>query len=173
MLLTVLAVALVAGLGVAGWRWREISVYPEAGGWGMGARTWKIGKPIYIGMSYEKDDAHGTITITSARPDVVHDSADAHIGFYVCTVNTAETGAIGSSDERDMRRFCSSLVPADGARLKLNAHPFQQVVMAVTLTRPGRVKIAGMRISYARGWHRGSDLTGGIIVVGGPTRNYG
>jgi hypothetical protein len=48
----------------------------------------------------------------------------------------------------------------------LNAQPLQQVVMGVTLTRLGEVKIAGMDIDDDRGWQRGSDLTGGTIVVG-------
>ncbi|HEU4566417.1 MAG TPA: hypothetical protein VFR99_00180 [Marmoricola sp.] len=171
-LLFVVAVAVVAVAGMVLWNWRQISVYPKTGGWGAGSHTWSVGRPIYFGMSYEPHDAHGTITIRSARANVVHDSANARIVFQVCTIDPGEEiGAIGSSDERGIRKYCSSLVPAAGATLKLNARPFQQVVMAVTLTRPGEVEIDGMNIDYERGWQRGSDLTGGTIVVGGPTRH--
>jgi hypothetical protein len=35
----------------------------------------------------------------------------------------------------------------------------------VTTTRPGRVKVAGMDLSYDLGWHTGSQRTGGVVVV--------
>ena len=91
-----LAVAFGVVVVVAGWRWRQISVYPQdgAGSWGMSSRTWKVGKPIYVGMSYEKDDARGTITIGSVRPNVVQGSADAKIHFYVCTIDPAEKPSV-------------------------------------------------------------------------------
>ena len=65
-----------------------------------------------------------------------------------------------------MHEYCDALVPADGATLRLDADPMQQVVMAVTLRQPGRVRVDGMDLEYTLGWQAGTQRIGGEVVVG-------
>lgn len=155
----------VAALLVLGDRWRHPTVYPGTGGWGMSSRNFPVGVPLYVGMTYEGRDQHGTLTIRGTRAHVVANSSDATIDFFVCTVNRSVVGAIGSVDEAGIHEQCLTLVPAEGARLELNADPRQQVVMAVTNAHAGRVRIVGMDLSYSHGWQRGTQRTGGVIVL--------
>ena len=100
----------------------------------------------------------------------VQDSADTDVTFYVCTIAPlAGVGAIGSSNEDDIHEYCGSLVPAEGATLRLHASPMQQVVMAVTLRRPGRVRIDGVDLDYRLGWQAGTQRIGGEVRLDHPS----
>lgn len=93
-------------------------------------------------------------------------SSGAMIDFFVCTVDqSAGIGSIGSVLGDEIQNECLTLVPAEGARLELHATPRQQVVMAVTNAHPGRVRIVGMDLSYTHGWQRGTQRTGGTLVL--------
>ena len=154
----------VAGLAVVGWVWRHPTAFREAGGWGLSHRSWPVDTPLYIGMTYETPDAEGRVTIHAARAKEVRDSANSVIDFFVCTVDaTSGVGAIGAVPESDIHDECSSLVPAEGASMELNAKPRQQVVMAVSLARPGRIQVRGVELTYSHGWRRGTQLVGGEI----------
>ena len=160
-------IAAVTGLTALGLHLRHPPAFDEVGGWAAGVENRDLGDPLYVGMSYPHDDAEGTITIRSARANVVRDSADAEIAFYVCTIAPLTgVGAIGSGSEKDIQEYCDSLVPAVGATLRLDAQPMQQVVMAVTLRQPGRVRVDGMDLGYTLGWRAGTQRIGGEVRVG-------
>ena len=162
-----LVIAAVSGLAALGLHLRQPTAFRETDGWAAGVENRDLDDPLYVGMSYADDDAEGTITIRSARAHVVENSADADITFYVCALAPLTgIGAIGSSNEQDMRELCDSLVPADGATLRLDAQPMQQVVMAVTLRQPGRVRVDGMDLEYTLGWQAGTQRIGGEVLVG-------
>jgi hypothetical protein len=166
-LVWVLVIAAVSGLVALGLHLRQPTAFNEAGGWATGVENRDLNDPLYVGMSYAQDEAEGIITIRSARANVVQDSADADIEFYVCSIAPlAGVGAIGASNEKDMHDFCDSLVPADGATLRLNALPMQQVVMAVTLRHPGLVRVDGLDLDYTLGWQAGTQRIGGEVLVG-------
>jgi hypothetical protein len=162
-----LVVAAVSGLAALGLHLRQPTAFRETDGWAAGVEDRDLGDPLYVGMSYPEDDADGTITIRSASANVVENSAGADISFHVCTIAPhTGIGAIGSSNEKDMHEYCDALVPADGATLRLDADPMQQVVMAVTLRQPGRVRVDGMDLEYTLGWQAGTQRIGGEVVVG-------
>jgi len=166
-LVCAVVIAALSGLAALGLHLRQPTAFHNAGGGVIGVENRGLDDPLYVGMSYEQDDAEGTITIQSARANVVQDSADADVTFYVCSIAPlAGVGAIGSSNEEDMHELCSSLVPAEGATLRLHAIPMQQVVMAITLRRPGLVRVDGMDLDYTLGWQAGTQRIGGEVVVG-------
>jgi hypothetical protein len=166
-----LALALVAGLAVLGWTWRHPTAFPEAGGWGVGSHQRPVGAPFYVGMTSENHDARGTVTIHSARAHVVRDSAAAEIEFFVCTVDPSSgVGSIGAVPQSEIHHECSALVPAEGAKMRLNATPRQQVVMAVSLSHAGRVKVEGLDLDYSHGWQHGTQRTGGEVDLGSRQR---
>lgn len=169
-MLWLLVLALIAALLLIGARWRHPTVFPGAGGWGMSSRNFALGEPLYVGMSYEKRGQSGTATIRDVTANVVRNSSHATIEFFVCTVNTSSgIETIGSVDGDGIHDFCLTLEPAAGREIKLNADPRQQVVMALTNMDPGRVKIVGMDLSYSHGWQRGTQLTGGTVVLASRT----
>ncbi|MDP3967067.1 MAG: hypothetical protein Q8Q02_02205 [Nocardioides sp.] len=166
-----LGLALVAGLALLGWTWRHPTAFPEAGGWGSTHDRARPGVPLYVGMTYPEDDAHGSMTVEKVRANVVSDSADATIDFYVCTVDGSEgIGAIGSAMGDDIDDYCLSLVPAEGVEVDLDAVPMEQVVMEVAIGRPGVVRIEGMDLTYRLGWQTGTQRTGGFVELAGKRR---
>lgn len=157
---------LLAGLAAAGWWWRHPAAFTEAGGWGVGNKDFPLGVPLYVGMSYEERGASGAATIHAVRTHVVSDSAGARIEFFVCTIDkSAGVGAIGTYRGSTIHHDCSSLLPAEGATLRLNADPRQQLVMAVSLTHAGRVQIQGVDLDYNYGWQHGTQRIGGDVDV--------
>ncbi len=167
IVLWLLAPIVVAALVILGDRWRHPTVFPEAGGWGTGSRNFPVGVPLYVGMTYEQQGERGTVTIRDVHAHIVRNTSGATAEFFVCTIATrSDSGAIGSVSGDEIHDYCQTLVPATGARVELNAQPLQQVVMAVTNAHPGRVRIAGMDLSYSHSWQRGTQRTGGVIVLG-------
>jgi hypothetical protein len=49
--------------------------------------------------------------------------------------------------------------------LELNADPYQQLVMAVMLTKAGRDHVEGVDLDYSHGWQRGTQRIGGDFDV--------
>jgi hypothetical protein len=146
--------------------WRQISVFDDAGGWGMKDVQQPGDSPLYVGMSTQPRSARGTVRIGSAQAVVEKDTGDAVIDFYVCTVDPQSgVGAIGAVHEREVHKECSRLVPAKGATLRLGHRPREQLVMAVQLRRPGVVHVRAADVAYADGWQRGHQQVGGDVVV--------
>ncbi len=165
------AVLLLAGLVTLGWFWRHPTAFPESGGFGIGHDDLPLNTPMYFGMSYQAPGASGEITIHSARANVVRDSAESRIELFVCTIEaSADVGGIGAVYEAEAKRSCSSLVPAEGATLELNADLLQQLVIAVSLTEPGQVEVQGIDLNYSHGWQRGTQRMGGDVDVRHPGR---
>lgn len=152
---------------MAGWTWRHPDAFADAGGWGMNVGGRKVGSVLYAGMSYPRSRDGGSVTLHGGHADVASGAANARIELLVCTLKPdAGVGAIGSSNGDDILQFCSSLVPIAGERLDLQYAPMrQQVVMKVTLTHPGTVRITDITLDYTAGWQTGSQRTGGRIVM--------
>ncbi len=84
-----------------------------------------------------------------------------------CTIDPdAGIGAIGSYGGDSIHDGCTSLVPLEGQRVDLQyARMRQQTVLKVTLTHRGSVNISDITLDYGYGWQRGSQRTGGQIVM--------
>jgi hypothetical protein len=161
----VLAVALVAGLVRLGWVWRHPSAFDEPGGFGMSGRQ-PVDEPLYAGLVFEKDGATGEVELDSVHAHVTRNSAAAKIEFYLCFIDpAADVGAIGSVEQQDLDDDCEMLIPAEGATMQLNAAPRQQLVVGVTLTSPGSVRLGSVDVTYSYGRQHGTQRTGGELVL--------
>ncbi len=87
--------------------------------------------------------------------------------LWVCTFRPeAEVGAIGTYVGDHIHDDCETLEPITGKRLDLFSSPFrQQVVLGVTLMRPGLVKVSSISLDYNDSWQTGTQRTGGDVVV--------
>ena len=61
----------------------------------------------------------------------------------------------------DLDAFCRDVVPAEGALLG----PRDQLVVAVTVDRPGRLTLDGVELVWREGWGRGDQVVGPRIAV--------
>lgn len=157
--------AVVACLGVLESQRRHPEAFAEAGGWGFRGPG-RVGEAKYVGMSYDRRGEHGTVTIHEVSPDLVENTSAARFRFFVCRVGGVKTiGAIGIVGEEGIANSCLSLEPAGGAELRLGRSPMDQIVMAVTPMKPGRVRIRSLHVTYSRGWQSGTQTIGGRITL--------
>ena len=155
--------ALVAS-GVLLSQWRHPSAFPEAGGWAVGVRHQKINEPVFVGITFPDQDAEGTVSIDTVKGHGVTNTAEAELSYFVCTIDTA-VDAIGSGSQADVDDVCSTLAPADGATLSLGIRSREQLLLKVTPTKPGVVRLHGLDITYAHGWQHGTQHIGGDVNV--------
>lgn len=160
-----LVLVLVAGSAWAGWSWRSHpAAFVDAGGYGFAYDDLHDGVRHYAGMSDPADGVDGEVTVHSAEAHVVEDSADADIRLFVCTIDESSgVGAVGVVSEADVRDECSSLVPAEGATLRLAPVPAQQLVLSFSLPHAGTLRIRGVDVDYSHGWRRGTQRVGGDL----------
>ncbi len=162
----VLAMALIAGLVVLGWTWRHPAAFRDAGGWGIDDTDNQVGDTLYVGMTYPRQDG-GHVTLHGGQVNFRTGEDNADADLLLCTIDPdAPVGAIGGYRGDTIHEDCSELVPLAGQRLALqSAGMSHQVVLKVTLTRPGSVEIADITLDYSHGWQRGSQRTGGQVTM--------
>lgn len=167
VLTVVVLAALLGGAARVGWIWAHPQAFMDAGGWGMGADNRKVGATIYAGISYPRDRDGGHVVLRGGQANIVSGAQNADVELLVCTLDPeAEFGAIGSYSGKGIYKACLSLEPLEGERLDLHYAPMrQQIVMKVTLTQRGTVNISDVTLDYNFGWQRGSQRTGGNIVM--------
>jgi hypothetical protein len=160
--------ATLLGLSTLGWFWRHPTAFHGYGGWTVGHESWPVGDPLFVGITYPERGAGGSVTIRAASAHLAGDSTGVEIEFFVCTINEAAgVGAVGAAGLDAISRTCSSLRPVSGAEMTLAETAADQLVMAVTLTEPGRVVIRGVDLSYSHGWQRGTQRVGGDVKIAG------
>jgi len=162
-----LIAAVVVGVALLGWSWRHPEAFHDSGGWGVTAPNSKIGETLYVGMSYPRSEDGGYVTLHGGHVNFNSGADNADVELLLCTIDpNAGVGAIGSYRGDSIHEDCSNLVPIHGQRLHLeSAGMSQQVVLAVTLTYRGSVDISDITLDYTYGWHRGSQRTGGQVVM--------
>lgn len=163
--LAVLVALALGGVGLLAFEWRHPSAFPDAGGWGVGSRHQPLDEPVFVAMTYPDLDSDETVRVDRVTGHGVTDSADAELAYLVCTLRPRVEGAIGSADRATADKYCSALTPADGVTLSLGRHPREQLLLEVTLTRPGVVRIHGLDVTYAHGWQHGTQHIGGDVAL--------
>lgn len=161
------AVGLGASLLWLGWTWRHPQAFHDSGGWGVGFDKRHVGDSFYAGMSYPRHGDGGHVTLHGGHVNFTTGADIADVELLVCTIaKDAQVGAIGTYGGDTIHDDCDTLVPIRGQRLDLHDAPLrQQVVLKVTLTRPGTVRIADVTVDYSYGWQRGSQRIGGEVVM--------
>jgi hypothetical protein len=153
------AAALVVALAALSWTWRHPHAFDDAdGSIGQTARSWPVGKSIYVGVTYGDHD--GTITLEDAEPVVERNSARAEIDHFVCIPVHPGGGSIGSVDKAGAREHCATLEPVDGRAITLESSEHRQVLMRITPTTGGVVEIPSSTLTYRDGWRVGSQRVG-------------
>lgn len=166
--LAVISTALILGGLTWAWQWRT---HPETfPGDGNEMRTTLEGprRSLYFGVTYPYPGEGEAISIESVSPRTVLNTAEATFGFYVCTLDLDGTGysALGATGPREFARVCPTPVPViDGTELDVGAEPPQQLVMGVTVHRPGVVRTRGVDLTYSRGWQHGTQAIGGHVRI--------
>lgn len=166
-LLAAVVAVVLAGFVLLGWTWRHPQAFVDPGGWATGIGKKQVGDTIYVGMSYPRSRDGGHVTLRSGRVNFGAGAENAEVDLLICALDAeARVGAIGSYVGDSIHDDCSTLVPIEGQRLDLQYSPMrQQVVLAVTLTHPGSVKISDVTLGYSHRWRRGLQRTGGGVVV--------
>lgn len=121
----------------------------------MGHRIWTV-------LEHGQTAAPGTIDIDSINPNVTRDGAAVQVNYAVCQLDAQVLAAEGVSGsgygmrDHHVRRYCTRLVPAEGATMRLGTKPGQELLVGVTTTQPGRSVIRSHRIEFHEGWRRGA-----------------
>lgn len=159
-----LALAILAGLAALAWEWRHPDVFREAdGSIGMNAESWPVGKAIYVGVTFG-DESSDPISLESVEPAVERNSAQAEIGYYVCTAKQPGGGNIGSAGPGAVKQHCGALDLIDRS-FKFQPGEGRQILMQVIPTTAGVVQVSSSKITYRSGWQSGSQRVGDGIRV--------
>lgn len=167
----VVAVLVLAALLVAGQWWTTPDLFHDSGA-GMRLDPQPVAKAaVAFGVTAPLTDGESgptVITFTdSAVVELPTNSAEAIAEVLVCRA-TRGADPIGAVPVDELDDFCDEVVPVeDGVRMVLSqweARDRDYVVVAVTPTRPGRVHLAGVTLSYrtdrSHFYRRGGDRIG-------------
>ncbi|WP_345718288.1 hypothetical protein [Angustibacter luteus] len=112
---------------------------------------------------------HGTVTFRQITANVVQNDAGAGVHLSVCRLDPErlDGSVIGAIDVADLSDYCRTLEPVRGATFDLDAASARQsqIVLTITPTRPGVVKVNGVRVSYRQGLRFGEQTTGPHLTV--------
>lgn len=163
LVLAFLATVLMLG-GLAGaWAWRTHPQAVSEDGSGFRTSVGADGGRLYVAVTYPDQDSTGTVSIDRAAPRTVENTAGATVDFYVCTLEGVGTGydALGAAGPRGFAEMCPDAEPVrEGSLLGLGEDRRQQLVMGVTVHRPGVVRIRGVDLTYSKGWQHGTQSVG-------------
>jgi hypothetical protein len=160
----IIGVVLLVALVLAWQWWRHPDLLPDDGGeWGTAPRPVADAALAFAITSPTAKGAPTTLTWHGGRAVFSTNSAHAQSEFSLCEVRpeVVRSGIFFGWPVSGLSRFCSAIHPvAPGMRLTYpNRHEF--LMMTLTPTRPGSVRVTGVDIDYALGadhlFRRGTD----------------
>jgi hypothetical protein len=159
---------IVAALAVLGWRWRHPTFFPPGTARVSDGVTTHPNVTNWIGLTYpDVSRPQAILHIDGVQPRIAYNSADARISFFVCT-NIQPPGpaelALGSV-QGDVSKYCSDLVPATDVDMPTGRGHFENLVMRVVATQPGKVRVNGIDVRYKSGWQHGTQWTGNGVII--------
>ena len=116
-----------------------------------------VGETVYAGLLVHSDDP---INVRSVTPRVSRNDAGATVTVMTCTVTGAD--GVGAVPAGEIARLCAPLEEFVPAVLALPTR--HSLVVAITPTRPGMLRIDGVDISYRDGLRIGRQHTGVTIT---------
>lgn len=156
-----LALAVVLAVTATAWLWRHPDRSFDSG-YGVGVER-AVGDTIWTPLEQGRTAAPGEIVIESIVPRMESDGASVEVEYAICHLDPATLAAegVGGSPlggrDRDLGRYCTRVVTAEGASMRLGTDPGRELLVGVTPTRPGRTVIQSHRIEFQEGWQKGSD----------------
>jgi hypothetical protein len=156
-----LVLALVLAVAATVWVWRHPDRSFDSS-YGVGAGR-AVGKTMWTPLEDGRTTVPGEIVIESIEPRMASDGAAVVVEYAICDLDPATLAAEGGGGspyggrDRDLRRYCTRVVPAEGASMRLGTDPGHELLVGVTPTRPGRTVIQSHRIQFREGWQKGSD----------------
>jgi hypothetical protein len=164
----VVAVLVLAGAGAVVWARSAPPELLPVGRLGLEG-TATVGHTYYTDAVLDVVlDADPESTVRHLRfdriePRLEENSANALISLLVCT-RTPGTSGLGLGELDSLRPSCSSVTPFTGAQEMVLGFQTAQVVLAVTPTQPGTVRIEGFEVTYAS-TGRAVTTTSGLHLV--------
>ena len=164
VVLAVLIVALVGGLAWGAWWWRHPGAFHQAP-----ADEWSLGGgeieptsdlPLHIRTAWPKQDSVGAVTLTKAEPHMLVNTADAQISFHICVAGREGI----SSVHGDLSDWCQNVTELEGAEFPLSTtSPVDPIIMTISATNPGELKLQGMDLTYQQGFQNGMQRVGEYV----------
>lgn len=102
------------------------------------------------------------MNIVDARLNVAENSSDAHLALLYCVHRTKNLG-MGSGFADTLHQVCRSVKPLSPGSYQLGDN--RDVVLAVTPTQAGTVRVEGLTIDYQDGLRRGSQSVGTKVIA--------
>jgi hypothetical protein len=128
-----------------------------------------VGAHFTFGMTYVRQHTNDPVTVVSVVPQVVENSAEAHLRVWTCSPDLRENGAIGAI-RGSLQPYCTRVVSTDGARLALTESESSpavpdQLVLTVTPERPGTVLVKGLDLIYVQDGKLAHQTVGEFVRV--------
>lgn len=162
----VLAV-LMTGL-VLGWRWMNYAAVFAPTQQPSQFSALVPGQTIYSTLMLDSADENNspvTVFLTSARPNVAYNSANATVSVLKCT-RAGETAGYGTWDAAHLGGICASMTPLKPGDVSFG--PDTILLLAITAHTAGQVSVDGIDVEYTTGLRRGHQTIGD-----GPGLEYG
>ncbi|GHJ60382.1 hypothetical protein NOK12_29000 [Nocardioides sp. OK12] len=100
---------------------------------------------------------------------MTRDEAAVEVEYAICYLDAdalAQEGVGGSGyglRDVSVERYCSRLVPAEGAYIELGTNPGQELLVSVRPIRSGRSVVKSHHVEFSEGWQLGSADTAATV----------
>jgi hypothetical protein len=156
------AVAAVVLVLAGAWWWTHPDLFEDHGG-GFKAEPAQVeSATLTVGVTSGVENAASqSVTFQDARIRLAENSAPADARFSLCLPRAGEGTVI--SVKGDLSDYCGEVRPlVPGSRLQVSRPPGSEyVVVTLTPTGPGVVRLVGVDLDYSLGWRgqfrRGTD----------------
>jgi hypothetical protein len=169
VVLAVLVLSVGFAVVATAWWWRHPSRTFDSG-YGIAMKK-PVGATSWTPLEPGGKAQPGEIVITSIKPQMSTDGAAAVVKYVICDLDPATLTAEGVSGfgygapDKELTRYCTRVVPAEGASMRLGTTPAEELLVGVTPTQPGRTVIRSHRIEFTEGWQRGSANIHAEVVI--------
>lgn len=120
------------------------------------------GAAVQVGGPTQLPQRSIAVNVVDARPHVIENSSAAQLSLLYCVHRTKDLG-MGSGFADTLHQVCRSVEP-----LGTGTRTFSDdtdVVLAVSPTRNGTVRVEGVTIDYQDGLRRGSQTVGVTVMA--------
>lgn len=116
------------------------------------------GRTAYVAVIGSESGRGDRISIDEVEANVVNNTSQAEITFSICRSGTGDTVL------RNPIKDCAELTPVAGANLAAGGSR-DQIIMAVTPQRQGRVVVEDFDITYSQSGKHGTQTLGPDVTV--------